>query len=192
MMPEMDGWHVCRHLRRFTDVPVIMLTVLDRHRDVVRSLDSGADYYLTKPFSPAVLLERSRAALRRNENAAVRRAATGRGVGERNPVIYSDAYLTIDVDQRCALADGKPIQLSRIESRLLAYLLQNAPRILHFDQILENVWGDVQQSHTDNLHICMWHLRQKLERDPGQPEYLLNEYGVGYSFQIKVGLTEFA
>ena len=176
MMDKMDGWEVCRQIRRLFDVPIIMLTVLREEKDMVRGLDCGADDYVTKPFNVNVLLARVRAALRRGALSA----ATER------PLVYSDGYLTLDLDRRRVLVDGEPVRLSVTEHRLLACLFSNAGRVLTFQQILERVWGERGAGQVEYVHSYIWYLRQKLEQDPKQPRYLLSERGVGYWFERQV------
>jgi DNA-binding response OmpR family regulator len=175
MMPDLDGWTICRQIRRYSEVPIILLSVLDREKDIVRGLDCGADYYLTKPFYPNVLLARVRAALRRCSASN----------DETKAGAYSDDYLTIDPQQHCVLAGGQAVELNEIEYRLLLYLLQNACRVLTVGQILNDVWENARQGDVEYVHTYIWRLRQKLEQNPGRPQYLLSEHNVGYSFQMQ-------
>jgi len=175
MMPDLDGWQVCQHVRLHSDVPILFLTAMGREEDVVRGLDCGAVDYVTKPFSPRVLVARVRAALRR-------RALTP---GPDRPPThgYSDGHLTVDLDAHRVLVRGQPVRLTAKEYQLLACLLRNAGRVLTYRQILEEVWGWEYQNNADYAHVYMWRLRKKLERDPRNPQYLLTEHGVGYRFQ---------
>jgi DNA-binding response OmpR family regulator len=172
MMPHMDGLQVCRSIRLLSDVPIIILTALGHEDNIIRGLDCGADDYVTKPFSMGVLLARARATLRR----------AGPVPTTDKPVTYSDDYLTIDLDKRQVLVRGEPVRLRATEYRLLAYLLQNAGRVITFAQILDNVWGSEYREDVNHVHVHISHLRQKLEKDPRHPQYLLNERGVGYRF----------
>jgi two-component system KDP operon response regulator KdpE len=173
MMPILDGWETCRHLRRISDVPIIFVTVLNREEEIVRGLDCGALDYVTKTFSPQVLLARARAALRRGAVASV----------SEQPTPYQDGYLTVDLARRRVFVDGESVQLTATEYRLLAYLLENAGRVLTYRQILEQVWGWEYRDCVDYVHVYVCRLRQKLERNPGSPVYLLTERGVGYRFE---------
>jgi two-component system KDP operon response regulator KdpE len=177
MMPDMDGWEVCRRIRRHSDVPVIMLTALSEETEIIRGLGCGADDYVTKPFSSSVLLARTEAVLRR---------AT-RSFPTRDLIIYSDGYLTIDLEAHRVLIRTHPIKLSETEYRLLAHLFQNAGRVLTFREILERVWGQACRYNVEYVHVYMSHLRQKLEENPQAPVYLLSEYGVGYRFEKQPG-----
>ena len=175
MMPDLDGWTICRQIRRYSEVPIILLSVLDREKDIVRGLDCGADYYVTKPFYPNVLLARVRAALRR-WSASTDETTSG---------TYSDDYLTIDPQQHCVRVGGQAVELNETEYRLLLYLLQNACRVLTVGQILNDVWENARQGDVEYVHTYIWRLRQKLEQNPGRPQYLLSEHNVGYSFQMQ-------
>lgn len=172
MMPTMNGWQTCSQIRRFSTVPIIILTALRWDEDIVRGLDCGAVDYVTKPFSPIVLLARVRAALRQ---ATLTQATS--------PVIYDDGYLAVDLNECRVSVRRNPVKLSATEYRLLAYLLQNASRLLTTQQILEHVWGRAYEDETDCVRVYIWHLRQKLEQDVSNPRYLLTEHGVGYRFQ---------
>jgi DNA-binding response OmpR family regulator len=176
MMPGLDGFKVCQRIRELSDVPIIMLTALGQNDDIIRALEAGADDYVTKPFSLDVLLARVRAVLRRGANMAEPAA---------EPVIYDDGFLTIDVAQRRILVGGEPVKLSMTEYRLLTYLLQHANQPLTSRQILAEVWGEGYEGNHEYLHAYIWQLRQKLEKNPAKPTYLLTEHGLGYRFEKK-------
>lgn len=173
MMPEMDGWAVCRLIRQSSDIPIIMLTALHSEDDIVRGLDYGAIDYVTKPFSVKVLLARVRAAMRQS---------TPNVIETDPPSTFSDNNLTIDLDKRRVMLKNKPIKLSITEYRLLTYLFKNAGKILTFQEILETVWGQKHRENPDYVRVYVWHLRKKLETDPKNPNYILTEYGIGYRF----------
>lgn len=173
MLPEIDGWQVCEQIRRLSGVPVIMLTALGQDEYIVRGLDSGADDYVPKPFSTEVLLARVRAALRRGTPAS----------DEAKPSTYSDGYLTVDLESRQVLVNRERVRLSRTEYGLLAYLFQNAGRVLTLEQILDTVWGPDSAGNVEYVHVYISHLRRKLEKDSKNPRYLLTEHGVGYRFE---------
>jgi DNA-binding response OmpR family regulator len=129
--------------------------------------------YVTKPFSPKVLLARARAALRKGAVASV----------PEQPTLYQDGYLTVDLARHRVSVDGEPIQLTATEYRLLAYLLENAGRVLTYRQILESVWGWEYRDCVDYVHVYVCRLRHKLEQNPSSPVYFLTERGVGYRFE---------
>jgi two-component system KDP operon response regulator KdpE len=173
MMPNVDGWAVCRSIRQLSDTPIILLTALSADKVVVDGLDCGADEFISKPVSPTVLLARTRAVLRRTDLPPP----------AKKPTTYHDGYLTIDLDSRRVLVREKSIKLSPIEYRLFSLLFKNAGRVLSCEQILRNVWGEEYSGNIDYVHVYMRHLRKKLEDDPAQPVYLLTEYGIGYRFE---------
>jgi two-component system KDP operon response regulator KdpE len=172
MMPNTDGWEVCRQIRQMSDVPIIIVTALGQDNNVIRGLGCGADDYVTKPLNPDVLVARAQTVLRRRVIAP----------GTKKPTIYSDDYLKIELDKHMVLVRGKPTKLTAKEYRLLAYLLQNADRVVTFEQILEKVWGWEYRDSVDYVHVYISHLRRKLEPSPKRPKYLLTEHGLGYRF----------
>ena len=175
MMPNVDGWAVCRSIRQLADTPIILLTALSADHVVVDGLECGADDFITKPVNSNVLLARTRAVLRRTELPPPSKRAT----------TYHDGYLTIDLAARRVLVREKPVTLSPIEYRLLGLLFRNAGRILSCEQILRNVWGEGYAGNADYVHVYIRHLRKKLEEDPTDPAYLLTEHGLGYRFEKK-------
>ncbi len=177
MLPDKNGWEICMEVRKLADVPIIMLTALHRDDDIIHSLDSGADDFVTKPFSNDVLLARARAVLRRSQAAPQ----------EETEICYQDDYLLIRLNERKVQVRGQPVKLSQKEYRLLEYLIRYANRILTFNQILENIWGWEYKDSPDYVHVYMSHLRQKIEEDPRQPKYLITEHGIGYRFVKKTG-----
>ena len=172
MMPKMDGFTVCRRVREFSSVPIILITARGQDQDKVRGLDLGADDYLTKPFSVEELLARVRAVLRRSQFA--RSDTSGlqeiRRVGE----------LEIDYAQHLVTMAGKEVSLTPIEYRLLAYLAQNVGRVITQDLLLEHVWGSDYAGESHMLQVNMNRLRRKIETDPSHPHYLLTKVGIGY------------
>jgi two-component system response regulator VicR len=173
MMPGMDGWETCPLFRHLSDTPVIFLTALARESDLVRGLGLGAVDYVTKPFTPSVLLARARAALRQaRRSAETLKSST-----------YDDGYLTIDLVERRVLVRGKLVKLTATEHRLLIYLFQNAGQVMTYQQILKQVWGWEYQDDRKSVHVYIRQLRKKLEKTPGRPTYLLTHRGVGYRFE---------
>ena len=177
MMPRMDGWETCRRIREVSDVPIVMLTGRGQDEDIVRGLEYGADDYLTKPFSIKVLLAHARAVLRR---------AALPPVDYEESTTYADDYLTVDLKERHVTVQGEVVKFTPTEYRLLAYLVQNAGHVLTFTQLLENVWGWEYQDDVHYVLVYVWHLRQKLEENPKNPQYIQTEIGVGYRFEKAV------
>lgn len=176
MMPRMDGFTVCQRVREFSAVPIIIVTARGQDQDKVRGLDLGADDYLTKPFSVDELLARVRAVLRRaqfvnNEQQTTRSAVA---IGE----------LTIDYTQHAVTLAGQEITLTPIEYRILAYLAQNAGRVVTQDLLLEHVWGSEYTGESHMLQVNVNRLRRKLEPTPTHPRYILTKVGVGYQLAI--------
>ena len=172
-MPDIDGWETCRQIRLLSNIPIIMLTTLDKDDEIVRGLDYGADDFVTKPFSREVLMARARALLRRTELPA-------ESDGENT---YNDGHLVIDLTKHLVFVQGKPVQLTATEYRLLTYLFQNAGQVLTYQTILDRVWGWEYHDSIDYVHVYLSHLRRKLEEDPRCPKYLLTERGIGYRFE---------
>jgi len=175
-MPKMDGWQTCSRIRELSDVPIIILTGSQKTEDaVVRGLDYGADDYLIKPIGNRELVARVRAILRRAESSSTRNA--------QKEITYSDDYLAVNVTERKVMINGERVKLTPREFRLLAYLVENAGRILSHKQLLEKVWGWEYVDDLDYVRIYISHLRQKIERNPTLPKYILTEPGVGYYFE---------
>ncbi len=172
MMPELDGFETLKLLREISTVPVIMLTARGAEDDRVRGLELGADDYVTKPFSPRELVSRVRAVLRRAETPTT---------VEKGPLRVDDR-LTIDFDRRAVRVEGKLEKLRPTEFRLLYHLVQNAGWVVAHDQLLARVWGYEYRDETHYLRLYINYLRQKLEKDSANPEYILTERGVGYRF----------
>ncbi len=171
-MPDIDGWEACRQIRMLSNVPIIMLTTLDKDEEIIRGLNFGADDFVTKPFSREVLMARVLALLRRAETPV-----------EIGSPSYRDNYLVIDLEKHLVFVLDKPVQLTATEFRLLAFLFQNAGQILTYQTILDRVWGWEYKDSIDYVHVYLSHLRRKLEEDPRNPRYLLTERGIGYRFE---------
>ena len=174
MLPKLDGLEVCKRLRADSEVPIIMLTARDDELDKVLGLELGADDYITKPFSIREFRSRVRALLRR--------ASAARGPGPGGDVISLDG-LEIDVSRRSVEVRGEPVQLTYVEFELLRILASHPGRVYSRRMLLESLWGgaDYREPRTIDVHVR--HLREKLELDPAEPEYILTVRGVGYRFR---------
>jgi DNA-binding response OmpR family regulator len=172
MMPDLDGFEVLETIREFSNVPVIMLTAKGEEDDRVRGLEKGADDYITKPFSPRELVSRVKAVLRRTEGAT----------GSMHGLIEIDQRLKIDFDRREIWLEGKLVKLRPTEYRLLFHLVQNAGWVVSHDQLLQKVWGYEYSGEPHYVRLYINYLRQKLEKDPADPKYILTERGMGYRF----------
>jgi two-component system KDP operon response regulator KdpE len=169
-LPDTDGVEVCRQLRSWSDVPILVLSARDQETEKVRALDLGADDYLTKPFSTAELLARIRVALRHAE----RRQAT------LAQIAVGD--LRIDLARRRVSCGGEDVRLTPTEYALLTALATHAGRVLTHSWLLEQVWGTGYEENVQNLHVFISQLRRKIEPAPARPRYILTEPGIGYRF----------
>jgi len=179
MMPGNTGFDVCQRIRQVSDAPVIMLTALNKERDLLQGLAAGADDFLTKPFNPEILLARSRTVLRRTQRSNGHAGSNGNTVS----FSYNDGYLSIDIERHEVLIHGKRIKLTPIEFRLLVYLARNGGKLLTFEKILGNVWGNEYQGSMEHVHVYISHLRRKIEVDTKNPRYIMTVHGIGYIFE---------
>jgi DNA-binding response OmpR family regulator len=174
-LPDMDGLEICRRLRQqLTYAPILMLTARDGELERVCGLESGADDYMTKPFSVVEFVARVKAILRRVEQLAQRPSLQLRSL--------RCAGLQLDLDRREARREGAELDLTAKEFDLLAYLMQHPARVFSRAQLLDRVWGSTHETfeHTVNSHINR--LRAKVEPDPATPRYIVTVWGVGYRF----------
>lgn len=172
MMPGMDGLEVCRRLRAWSDVPILVLSARTQERQKVAALDLGADDYLTKPFGMDELTARIRAALRRS----------GRAKPADLPA-FTARSLTVDYVRRLAFKSGQELKLTPHEYEILRYVTQNADRVLTHRQILAAVWGPEDVEETQYLRVHIGNLRRKIEDNPARPVFIVTEPGVGYRFR---------
>jgi len=177
MLPKLDGLEVCKRLRADSTVPIIMLTARDDELDKVLGLELGADDYITKPFSIREFRSRVRALLRRA--TAARQVGPG---GSENELIAVDG-LKIDLGRRTVEVRERPVQLTYVEFELLRTLAGHPGRVYSRRMLLEALWGgaDYREPRTIDVHVR--HLREKLELDPRDPEYIFTVRGVGYRFR---------
>jgi DNA-binding response OmpR family regulator len=177
MLPEVDGLEIIRRLRsdKSSSVPVIMLTARRQETDRIYGLELGADDYVTKPFSPAELVARVKAVLRRTGSAA--------GDRQEQPLTFGAGSLSIDPTTRLVTIDGEERELTATEFNLLLFMAKHPRQVFSKDQLLENVWGysDFVDPSTVTVHIRR--LREKIELNPGKPKWLLTVWGVGYKFE---------
>lgn len=174
MLPQLDGLEVCRRLRAQSAVPIIMLTARDDELDKVLGLELGADDYITKPFSIREFRSRVRALLRR--------ASAPRHDARQAEVISADG-LMIDLARRAVERDGGPVQLTYVEFELLRILASNPGRVFTRQALLEELWGGSEYREPRTIDVHVRHLREKLERDPREPELIVTVRSVGYRFR---------
>jgi len=170
MLPGMDGWDVCRTLRRESDVPIIMLTARAEESDQIVGLELGADDYVTKPFSPRALVARVRALLRRAQNQL------------KMPDTLRLNGLEIDLQGHRVTVDEEPLHLTPNEFRLLVVLAQHPGQTLSREQLIEQMHGAAAASFDRSIDSHIKNLRRKLEPNPAQPHFIETVYGVGYRF----------
>ncbi len=169
MLPEMDGLDVCRHLRRESDIPIIMLTARVEEADKLVGLELGADDYITKPFSPRELVARVRAVLRRAERPS-------------EPEIISLGEVTIDQGRHMVKVGGREVRLTPTEFDLLTALMRHPGRVFTRLQLLEMVQGYAYEGYERTIDVHIKNLRWKIEPQPHEPRYILTIHGVGYKF----------
>lgn len=176
MMPKMDGYEACRKIREKYNIPIIMLTARAEELDKVLGLEMGADDYVTKPFGTRELVARVKANLRRsvvkNESAV-----------EKGNVLKF-GKLEIDLDKFEARKDGKVLELTYREFELLKFLAQNLRQVFSRETLLEKVWGYEYYGDVRTVDVTVRRLREKIEDNPGKPEYIITKRGVGYSFGV--------
>jgi two-component system KDP operon response regulator KdpE len=171
VMPKMSGLDVCRRVREFSPVPIIVLSAKGSEADKIAALDLGADDYVTKPFSLDELLARIRAVLRRSPAA------------DANEAVLKAGDLTIDVDERRVTVAGAEVKLTPKEFDVLRYIVRNAGKVVTHRALLQAVWGSESSEQTEYLRVFINQLRRKIEPDPQHPRYILTEPWVGYRFK---------
>ena len=176
MLPKRDGFDVCRRLRARSAVPIIMLTAKAEEFDKVLGLELGADDYITKPFSMREFRSRVKAALRRVQLVHERERD-----GAGKPLDVGD--LEIDLAKRAVSVRGAPVRLTYVEFEILATLARHPGRVFSRISLLEGLWGDAAYRDPRTVDVHIRHLREKLEREPRDPEYIFTVRGVGYHFR---------
>ncbi|MCC7209076.1 MAG: response regulator transcription factor [Anaerolineae bacterium] len=171
MMPDMDGWEVCHRLRELSDVPIVFLSARTDMRDVVRGLEMGADDYIIKPYDNDELIARIRAHLRRSPSPVV-----------SEELVFNGGEFRVNFLNREVRVRNKQIHLTPKEFSLLGVLVRNAGRVITRAELVKEAWGPQYGDAVDSLKLYIHYLRQKIESDPGRPEYILTSRGVGYRF----------
>jgi DNA-binding response OmpR family regulator len=174
MMPILDGFIVCERIRKFSTVPIIVVTVRGEEQDRVKGLDMGADDYIVKPFSATELLARVRAVLRR--------AAKPGNIPAQS--VFHHGALDIDLAKAEVFLNGKMVYLSATEYRILLQLAQNVGTVIPSEQLLRDVWGAEYQKDKEILWVSISRLRQKLEEDQNDPRHIVTRSGVGYIMPV--------
>lgn len=171
MMPDMDGWEVCRRLRELSDVPIVFLTAKDDVRDVVKGLEMGADDYVVKPYDNNELVARIKAHLRRAPKPSV-----------SEELVFDTGNFRINFISREVRVRGTQVHLTPKEFNLLGVLARNAGRVITRTELVKEAWGPEYGDAIDSLKLYIHYLRQKVEEDPEHPVYILTSRGVGYRF----------
>ncbi len=168
-LPDLDGVEIIRRVRSWSDMPIIVVSARSEDSDKIEALDSGADDYLTKPFSVEELLARLRVTQRRL--AAMQTGGSA---------VFTNGQLRIDFAAGCAILNGKELQLTPIEYKLLCLMAHNCGKVLTHTYITQKVWGTSWENDVASLRVFMATLRKKLESEPGSPQYIQTHIGVGY------------
>jgi two-component system KDP operon response regulator KdpE len=171
MMPDMDGWEVCKRLREMSDMPIVFLSARGDVKDVVRGLEMGADDYVIKPYDNDELVARVRAHLRRSPRPSM-----------SDELVFDDGNFRVNFMNREVYVRNEIKHLTPKEFNLLGVLVRNAGRVVTRTDLVTQAWGEEYADAIDSLKLYIHYLRQKIERNPSQPDYILTSRGVGYRF----------
>ena len=172
VMPGMGGFEFCERVHEFSDLPIIILSAVDKEETIIQGISHHAEDYVTKPFSPQELVARVERVIRRIGDFSF----------TLEPVIDVDEHLAVDFPHREAIVDGQPVELTPIQTKLLYILMRNEGRTVTTDSLLRRLWP-LKEVFEDTLRVHVCRLRQKIEPDPGQPRYIITERGFGYKFE---------
>ncbi|MCR5515708.1 MAG: response regulator transcription factor [Lachnospira sp.] len=175
MLPKMDGLEVCQQIREFSDVPIIMLTAKGNDMDKILGLEYGADDYITKPFNILEVKARMKAILRRNKSKSQE---------EKKSNLITAGDMKIDIDGRNLFIDNKEIYLTAKEFDLLEILASNPTKVYSRDSLLKKVWGSDYPGDARTVDVHVRRLREKIEKNPSDPQYVHTKWGVGYYFNV--------
>ena len=175
MLPVFDGYEVCRQIREFSDMPIIMLTAKCDDMDKILGLDYGADDYITKPFNILEVKARIKAIIRRNRRKAP--------VAEPKPKIITSGKMKLDIEAKRLYIDEKEIRLTVKEFDILKLLAENPGKIYSREQLLTIIWGTKYPGDARTVDVNVRRLREKIEENPAKPEYVHTKWGMGYYFQ---------
>ena len=173
MMPEMDGLAACSRIREFSDVPIILLTAKTDDMDKLMGFDCGADDYLTKPFNILELKARIRALLRRSQTKEK----------EAPETVLTIGTISLDLDSRNAYRGGQPVELTAKEFDVIEFLMRNPNRVYSREALLDTIWMYEYRSDIRTVDVHIRRLREKLEENPAEPNYIMTKWGVGYYFR---------
>ena len=171
-LPDMDGMTILRNVRKWSKVPILVVSARSHGRDKGEALDAGADDYLTKPIGTSELLARIRTALRHSN-----RLNTASPLYKRP---FHAKGLTMSFEKHLVSGDGRDVHLTQIEFKIISLLAQNSGRVMTYDTIISNIWGPYADDDNSILRVNMAHIRRKLEQNPAEPQYVFTEIGIGY------------
>ena len=171
-LPDIDGIDIIKQTREWSSLPIIVISARVQEREKVAALDAGADDCITKPFGTDELLARIRTAIRHSNKIVDDK------VNSTRP--YSAKGLTVDFGKRLVTVDGKEVHLTRVEYKIVSMLAQNSGKVITYSSLIEQVWGPYADDNNRILRVNMANIRRKIEKNPGEPEYIFTELGVGY------------
>ena len=171
-LPDMDGIDIIRQTREWSSIPIIVISARVQEKEKVTALDAGADDYITKPFGTEELMARIRTALRHSNRMAVDTVNSNRP--------YSAKGLVIDFDKRMVSVDEKEVHLTRVEYKIVSILARHSGKVITYSSLIDQVWGPYADDNNRILRVNMANIRRKLEKNPGEPEYIYTELGIGY------------
>lgn len=171
-LPDMDGIEIIKKTREWSSLPIIVISARTQEREKVTALDAGADDYITKPFGTNELLARIRTAIRHNNRIV------GDPINATRP--YSAGGMVVDFEKRIVTVKEKEIHLTRVEYKIVSLLAQNSGKVITYSALMEQVWGPYADDNNRILRVNMANIRRKIEENPGEPEYIFTELGIGY------------
>ncbi len=171
-LPDMDGLDIIKQTREWSSLPIIVISARTQEREKVAALDAGADDYITKPFGTEELMARIRTAFRHSNRMEADR------INGNRP--YKAKGLVIDFDKRLVTVDGTEVHLTRVEYKIVSMLAKHSGKVITYTSLIDNVWGPYADDNNRILRVNMANIRRKLEKNPGEPEYIFTELGIGY------------
>ncbi len=171
-LPDMDGIDIIKQTRQWSSLPIIVISARVQEKEKVAALDAGADDYITKPFGTDELLARIRTAIRHSNKIM------SDNVNNNRP--YSAKGLVVDFEKRRVLVDGNEVHLTRVEYKIVSMLAQNSGKVITYSSLINQVWGPYADDNNRILRVNMANIRRKIEKNPGEPEYIFTELGIGY------------
>lgn len=171
-LPDMDGMEIIKKTREWSSIPIIVISARTQEKEKVLALDAGADDYITKPFGTEELLARIRTAIRHSNKIEADQINSFRP--------YSAKGLVVDFEKRKVTVDGNEIHLTRVEYKIVSLLAKHSGKVITYSSLIDEVWGPYADDNNRILRVNMANIRRKLEKNPGEPEYIFTELGIGY------------